>query len=78
LHLARAVQLAPDHPENRILWVEFLIQHGEKATAAEEFKVLQKILTDARIRLFGDEWEATWKTWEARTETLRARLEAHP
>jgi hypothetical protein len=76
--LARAVQLAPDHPENRILWVEFLIQRGEKATAAEEFKVLQKILTDARIRLVGDEWEATWKTWETRTEILQTRLGVNP
>ncbi len=77
-HLARAVQLAPDHPENRILWIEFLIQRGEKSTAAEEFKTLKKILPDARIRLRGDAWEDTWKTWERRTETLQALLEVHP
>lgn len=77
-HLARAVQLAPDHPENRILWIEFLIERGEKAMAAEEFKALKKILPDARIRLSGEEWEATWKTWEARTDTLQVRLGVHP
>ena len=77
-HLARAVELAPNHPENRILWIEFLIQRGEKATAAEEFKALKQILPDARIRLSGEEWEATWKTWEARMDTLQARLGVHP
>jgi tetratricopeptide (TPR) repeat protein len=77
-HLARAVELAPDHPENRILWIEFLIQRGEKATAAEEFKTLKTILPDARIRLRGDAWEETWKTWESRTETLQSRLGVHP
>ena len=77
-HLARAVQLAPDHPENRILWIEFLVQRHEKAAAVEEFKSLQGILPDARIRLSGDDWKAAWKTWEARLETLEARLGVQP
>jgi hypothetical protein len=76
--LARAVQLAPDHPENRILWIEFLAQHHEKASAVEEFKSLKGILPEARVRLSGDDWKATWKTWEARMETLEARLGVQP
>lgn len=77
-HLARAVQLAPDHPENRILWIEFLAQRHEKASAVEEFKSLKGILPEARVRLSGDDWKATWKTWEARMETLEARLGVQP
>ena len=76
-HLARAVQLAPDHPENRILWIEFLVQRNENAAAVEEFKSLKGILPDARIRLSGSDWEATWKTWEARMTALQSRLGVH-
>ena len=76
-HLARAVQLAPDHPENRILWIEFLVQRHENATAVEEFKSLKGILPDARIRLSGSDWEAAWKTWEARMTSLQSRLGGH-
>jgi len=35
-------------------------------------------LPEARIRLSGDDWKATWKTWEARMETLEARLGVQP
>ena len=76
-HLARAVQLAPDHPENRILWIEFLVQRHENAAAVEEFKSLKGILPEARIRLSGSDWEVAWKTWEARMTALQSRLEVH-
>ncbi len=76
IHLARAVALAPDYPENSLQWIEFLVQRGEKEAAVEAFNGLEARIPEARKRLAGESWVATWKLWDARTEVLRGRLVA--
>lgn len=74
IHLARAVALAPGYPENSLQWIEFLIQRGEKEAAIEAFKVLEPRIPEARQRLTGESWAATWKLWDAQIEVVRGRL----
>lgn len=74
IHLARAVALAPDYPENSLQWIEFLIQRGEKEAAIEAFKMLEARIPEARQRLTGESWAATWKLWDAQIEVFRGRL----
>jgi hypothetical protein len=70
------VALAPDYPENSLQWIEFLVQRGEKEAAVEAFNGLEARIPEARKRLTGESWVATWKLWDARTEALRGRLVA--
>ena len=73
-HLARAVELAPDHPENRLYFAEQLVRWGDREAARNQLASLEKLLPDARRRLTGPDWEPAWVAWDARLATLRERL----
>lgn len=73
-HLSKAVELAPGYPENRLLWIEFLVNHGETQAAIGELDKLEPLLTDARARFSGEPWAAAWKQWESRLRALKTQL----
>lgn len=77
LHLSRAVDSAPVYPENRLLWIEFLLRHGDEQAAAGEFDKLEALVPEARRRFIGEPWEAVWKQWETRIRTLKSKLGSH-
>lgn len=74
LHLSKAVELAPGYPENRLLWIEFLLRHGDKQAAIGEYGKLESLLPEARTRFTGDSWEAAWKNWDLRIRSLQTKL----
>lgn len=74
LHLARAVEVAPGYPENRLQWIEFLLQRGEADEARKGFQAMQGILPEARSRFSGPSWEGAWRSWESRITALEKRL----
>ena len=76
-HLQRAVELAPDYPENRLNFAEACLKWADYRLAKREFKALEDIWPKARTQFAGPEWESSWLDWEARLQGLREKLEGH-
>ncbi|HYG24175.1 MAG TPA: hypothetical protein VEH04_15455 [Verrucomicrobiae bacterium] len=76
-HLRRAVELAPDYPENRLILIEAYTRWGDSMTAAREFRVLQENWSGYRKTFSGDKWEVSWSDWNTRFEKLKEQLSDH-
>ena len=72
-HLRAAMALSPDYPENRLNLLESLLQWGE----LDEFKTVwpgtPELIDQARKRLTGPRWEASWADWNPRWTNLLTR-----
>ena len=71
LHLQRAVELAPEFPENRLNLIETLLEWGDHAAARRELKALEKIWPDAEKNFSGETWADAWAEWKKRRDRLR-------
>jgi tetratricopeptide (TPR) repeat protein len=77
-HLVRAVELAPEYPENHLNLVEAYLQWGERDAARRELKTLEQDWASARGQLTGPAWAANWAEWEARLLKAKKKLEESP
>jgi len=74
-HLKRAVQLAPQFPENRLTLIEAYLNWGERTGAYRELQTLEDIWPAARTNFVGAAWAASWADWEPRLKKLKKKLE---
>jgi tetratricopeptide (TPR) repeat protein len=74
-HLRRAVELAPEFPENRLDLIETYLKWGDRNEARRELTGLEAIWPTAKAKLTGPEWAASWNDWQARVEELRRKIE---
>ena len=74
-HLRRAVELAPEYPENRLDLVESYLKWGDRAGARQELATLEKSWPKAREIFKGPAWTASWADWEAQLQTLKSKSE---
>jgi len=77
-HLRRAVELAPQHPENHLCLLEAYLYWGDHNTAQRELKALTDLWPIARTNLVGEDWAAAWNDWEKRRKQAQAKLEKTP
>lgn len=75
-HLKRALELAPEYPENRLNWIEACLKYGETATARKELAALDVAWEPAHQKFAGAAWAAAWTDWTARRLKCHQRLEA--
>lgn len=73
-HFARAAQLQPDYPENRLNLIESALRWKETKTARKEAERYAALLTKARTQFTGEAWQAAWLDWDARWEKVRKEL----
>jgi tetratricopeptide (TPR) repeat protein len=73
-HMLRAVELAPDYPENHLNLIETQIKWNHLADAAREDEKLHEIIPAARKQLTGPQWEGPWKDWAARQVEIEKKL----
>lgn len=73
-HLQKAVELAPDFPENRLNLIEAYLQWGEMSAARRELGILQRGLPDAKAKFSGVRWEFAWEDWTGRLNKVQKRL----
>ncbi len=76
VHLKRAVELAPQYPENRLNLAEAYLKWGEPANARRELVALQDVWPSARAKFVGEAWTASWADWESRLNRLKQKIEA--
>ncbi len=77
-HLHRAVELAPDYPENRLNLVEACLKWGDRNGAMAEFKALEVSWPDAHSDFAGEAWARSWADWEKRLETALQKIKGAP
>jgi tetratricopeptide (TPR) repeat protein len=73
-HMTKAVELAPDYPENRLNLTETYLKWGQRDTARQELEKLQASRSDARAKFSGPEWASSWADWDHRLEEAKRRL----
>lgn len=74
-HLQRALQLAPQYPENRLNLIESCLKWGDRNGASRELKALDESWPKAKTDFAGPAWTVSWADWEARREQVRKKLE---
>jgi Flp pilus assembly protein TadD len=74
-HLERALQLAPEYPENRLNLVESDLKWGDRKSARQELKLLEQGWPSARARFSGPAWASSWADWQTRLEKAKKILE---
>src|SRR5262245_27957199 len=55
-HLRRAIEVAPDYPENRLNLIEAYLKWGDRSGAWREYKALEAAWPEAQKKLTGDAW----------------------
>jgi tetratricopeptide (TPR) repeat protein len=75
-HLQRAVELAPDYPENRLNLCEAYLKWGEYNGALRQIKALKELWPAARRQLDGTSWAPAWQDWEQRLEQAKKKVDA--
>jgi hypothetical protein len=74
-HLERAVEIAPDYPENRLNLIESFLQWSDRNGVKRETKALDEAWPRARKVLTGEAWESSWLEWEVRRQKIRKKIE---
>ena len=76
LHLRKAVELSPDYPDNRLCLLEAFLEWGERRLVLDDLPALTELLESARKKFTGEEWELSWRDWDARFEKLKSKAAA--
>jgi tetratricopeptide (TPR) repeat protein len=74
-HLQRAVDLAPEYPENALTLIESDLQWSDRNGAKRELRDLDSHWAAARAKFKGPDWSASWTDWDARLKKIRSRIE---
>ena len=77
-HLERALELAPQYPENRLNLVESEIKWGDRKSARHQLKLLEDDWQRAHAQFSGLSWASSWADWETRLEKVKKTLEEPP
>jgi tetratricopeptide (TPR) repeat protein len=74
-HLRRAVEVAPQYPENQLNLIEAYLKWGERTGAYRELRTLEAVWPAARTNFVGEAWAASWADWEPRLKKLKKKAE---
>lgn len=71
--LLRALELAPEFPENRLNLIETWIEWKEKKLLQPELDAFAELLPKARKQFTGEAFAAYWDDWERRWKEAQAQ-----
>ena len=74
-HLHRAVELAPQYPDNHLCLLEAYLKWNDRGSARRELKALEEIWSKARAELAGPRWAPSWADWKTRLQKAKAQLD---
>ena len=77
-HLQKAVDLAPEYPENHLNLLDAFIKWSDRNGARRELKVLNDLWPKAETSFSGRTWEFSWIGWTKRFEAAKKKVEASP
>ena len=74
-HLERALELAPQYPDNRLNSIESELKWGDRKAARRQLKLLEDAWPAAHTEFAGPAWASAWADWQTRLEAVRKVLE---
>jgi tetratricopeptide (TPR) repeat protein len=77
-HLMRAVQIAPNYPENHLNLLEAFIKFNDEEGAQREAQTIFAMLPKAHETFTGEEWASSWADWESRWHKFEGKLAQKP
>lgn len=77
-HFLKAVQLAPDYPENWLDLLEYYIKSADDDAAQGEAEKIFALLPKAREKFAGEEWAPNWVDWNTRWHELESKVSHKP
>jgi tetratricopeptide (TPR) repeat protein len=72
--LQKAVEVAPDFPENRLNLMESYLHWNDRNGAKRELKALEEGWAAAQKTFSGPEWACSWADWKKRLEKVKNKL----
>jgi len=73
--LLKAIELAPEYPDNQISLVESYIEWGELKNARAAISRAESPLRQARLKFMGERWRDSWRDWDNRWERIRRKTD---
>jgi len=75
VHLAKAVTIAPDYPDNRLELIEGYFKWGDRVSAQAELETLEKQWPKLHEQFSGPKWQRQWADWQTRLEGFQKKIE---
>jgi tetratricopeptide (TPR) repeat protein len=77
-HLRRAVELAPNFPENRLNLLNAYLHWDNREAARAELKAIEGLWPATRTNFAGEAWTSEWASWEKQLKRAKVRLDDTP
>jgi tetratricopeptide (TPR) repeat protein len=74
-YLRRAVEVAPEYPENRLNLIEACLKWNETKDARRELKALEENWSQARSKFSSPTWAGSWSQWDKRFIAAKRKLD---
>ncbi len=72
-HLEKAVELAPDFPDNHLTLLEGYVKWKDQDAVQSAIDRYRKILPEAKKKYTGPEWQLSWQDWDHRWNEILAK-----
>ena len=72
-HLQRAVELAPNYPENHLALMEAWLKWSGRKKLGRQMKAFEELWPKAKKEFAGEEWESYWADWEQRWKKIKVK-----
>ena len=74
-HLQKAVELAPDLPENQLNLIESYLKWSDRTEAIRQLREFEKLWPNAPKQFAGNEWALALQDWDSRLNSAKKKLE---
>jgi hypothetical protein len=75
VHLAKAVELAREFPDNHLCYMEALAKWHDWKTLTEKLGEYRAIVPAAKAKFTGPEWGYEWHDWTRREKVIAGKLQ---
>lgn len=72
-NMEKALELAPNYPDNYLTFMEALLNWKERETLATKMTAYAELLPKAKKEFGGKEWEWEWTDWDKRWVALEGK-----
>jgi hypothetical protein len=76
-NLEKALELAPEDPDNHLSYMEALAKWREWKTLTEKLSDYKAIIPAAKQKFTGPDWNYEWHDWAKREQAIQAKLQKH-
>ena len=72
-HFERAVELAPEFPENHLNLLDAYLKWSDRKGVRRELDAINNLWATAQTNLTGEAWQSSWADWQLRAADLKPK-----